>query len=334
MKQKRLLIILFIFISIFFLGYIFLKPAFKYVSGYLAKSEQVKANILIVEGWLPLDVLESAYEEFQKSEYEYVITTGLKSNTDYYELTSKGHLIFKTKNKLPKFGGYGRHSLEIDAFSKPGLDKNAHLRLYLNDSLAADIYPDSSKKKYEINWDGSLNKIDSVVLHFKNDRMGKAGRQSLFIKEIKIDNIVTLSCFNNSEFDFIEPERRIKIINNYSSNAELSRNILIALGIDSAQIIATPGKGVVINRTLTSALAFRDWLKKTNIEVKGINILSLGVHARRTWMTYNRVLSEKYKIGIISLPNSLDTDSRESHLIKTVRETLGIIYYWFLLIPY
>ena len=49
-------------------------------------------------------------------------------------------------------------------------------------------------------------------------------------------------------------------------------------------------------------------------------------------MTYNKILDEKYKIGIISLP-----DDKVSHgkgrVLRTLRETLGIIYYWFILLP-
>ncbi len=70
------------------------------------------------------------------------------------------------------------------------------------------------------------------------------------------------------------------------------------MGIDSSLIIAIPGNKVKINRTLTSALAFRDWLKTTNIDIKGINIISMGTHARRTWMTYNKILNEKYVLGL------------------------------------
>ena len=69
MKRKVLRVVLIAFFSILTLGYIFLKPAFKYLSGYLSKSEQVKANVLIVEGWLPEYALEMAYKEFEKSKY-------------------------------------------------------------------------------------------------------------------------------------------------------------------------------------------------------------------------------------------------------------------------
>jgi hypothetical protein len=106
------------------------------------------------------------------------------------------------------------------------------------------------------------------------------------------------------------------------------------MGIPSSRIISIPCTRVKINRTLTSALAFSDWLQTTNIDIKGINIISMGTHARRTWMTYNKILNEKYAIGIISLPESGNNQSRKRRLLKTLRETAALIYYWFILIPY
>jgi hypothetical protein len=139
---------------------------------------------------------------------------------------------------------------------------------------------------------------------------------------------------DNSEYDIGALDGKNRIINHFNSCAEFARNRFLSLGIDSSLIIAIPGKKVKINRTLTSALAFRDWLNTTKLDIKGINIISLGTHARRTWMTYNKILNEKYKIGIISLPDYKYNHSRINKLLKTIRQTLGIVYYWFILIPY
>jgi hypothetical protein len=127
---------------------------------------------------------------------------------------------------------------------------------------------------------------------------------------------------------------RYRFINNYSSYAEYAKIHLMSSGIDSSKIIAIPAEKVKINRTLTSALAFRKWLEFNDIDVKGINIVSMGTHARRTWMSYNKILDEKYQIGIISIPDYINNHSRESKFLTTVRETIGNIYYWVILLPY
>jgi len=334
MIKKRLLFLIFIFFSVVSIGYIFLKPAFNYLTGYLSKSERVKANILIVEGWLPDYALDIACKEFRKDGYEYIVTTGIKSPINYFGLFSNSFLIFYPKHRFSGRGEYGTHSIEVDAYSELEGENRSHFNLFVNDSIVANFYAEKRKKKYRTNWNGYLNKIDSITVQFDNDSFGKFGDRNLYVKEIKIDDKITIPYLNNSEYTISRLDRKERTINNFNSNAELARNKLLSMGLDSTHIVATSGDRVKINRTLTSAVAFRDWLKTTKIAVKGINIISVGTHARRTWMTYNKILNEKYEIGIISIPDYLNSHSRENKVLKTLRETSGIIYYWFILIPY
>jgi len=106
------------------------------------------------------------------------------------------------------------------------------------------------------------------------------------------------------------------------------------MGIDSSVITSVPGKRVALNRTLSSVLAFRDWIKISNYKVEGINIISEGTHARRTWFTYSKLLNNAYPIGIISLPDYHASNSRKYKLFKTLREAIGYVYYRLLLIFY
>ena len=334
MKRKVLLIVLIAFISILTLGYIFLKPAFNYLSGYLSKSEQVKANVLIVEGWLPEYALEMAYKEFKKSKYEYVITTGLQYHEEYYGIPENGYLIFYLKNKFTEINESGLHSIGIDAYSELEGENRAHINLYVNDSIVADFFVEKSKKKYRVDWKGNLKDIHTIYLQFTNDAVGDFGDRNLYVKEIIIDEKIKIPYQDNSEYDIGKLFGKNRIINNFNSSAQYAKNRLLSMGIDSSLLIAIPGIKVKINRTLTSALAFRDWLKQTNKDISGINIISMGAHSRRTWMIYNRILNEKYPIGIISLPDYIYTQSRIYRLFKNIRETLGIIYYWIILIPY
>jgi hypothetical protein len=334
MRKKGLLFVSIIISSALIVGLFIINPSFNYLSDYLEKSEKVKANILIVEGWLPENALEMTYSEFRKNGYDYIITTGLQTPINYYGLFSNGFLVFYSKNSLSGINENGLHSIEIDAFSELGGDNRAHFNLFINDSLTAEFYVEKKENKYQTNWKGSLNNIDSIMVQFDNDSWGDFGDRNLFVKDINIDHKITIPNLNKSESVVLKVGRERSILNNFNSNAELSRYRLISMGIDSSQIKATPGKRVNINRTLTSALSFRDWLKTTKIEIKGINIISLGAHTRRTWMIYNRILHKKYEIGIISLPDYHFNHSRSYRILKTVRETLGIIYYWFILIPY
>ena len=131
----------------------------------------------------------------------------------------------------------------------------------------------------------------------------------------------------------VSMDRKNRIINNFNSNAEQTRNELIRMGVDPSRIIAVPGEGTYINRTLKSALVFRDWLKASKCTVKGINLISSGPHARRKWMIYNKILGKKYSVGIICYPDFNKPDFLEN-IIKELREFFGMVYYWIILFFY
>jgi hypothetical protein len=334
MKRKTIRIISAFSIAFLLLGFFLLKPALTYLSGYLSKSETVKANILIVEGWLPDYALRMAADEFKNNGYDYVVTTGIKSTFDYVGICSNGFLIFYPKSRFKEKSETGIHTIDILAYSELGGPDRAHFVLRINDSVKESFFADKKKEKYRYRWNGQLSKIDSIIVEFDNDSWGEFGDRNLYVKEIIIDDSIDIPYINNSAFAESRLNNKHEILTGFNSNAESARSRLLYMGIDSSRIIATFGEKVKINRTLTSALAFRNWLSTTKIEVTGINIFSMGTHARRTWMTYNKILNEKYQIGIISVPDYLHSHSREIKVLKTLRETIGILYYWIILIPY
>ncbi len=334
MRKHRIYLLLIIPILLVSAGYFLIKPACKNISDYLSKTDPVKANILLVEGWLPEYGLKIAYNEFQRNGYDYLITTGLKSTVEYFMLSEDGYLIFCTKNKLIHSGLSENHTIGVNAFSELEGEHSAHFSIFVNDSLIADYFADRSKRIYSTGWTGNLMDIDSISVRFINDGVGDFGDRNLYVKEIIIDNKTIIPYQNNTEYDIREWDGRDRLKNNYDSYAGSARERLCLMGIDSSKVLAVTSKKVRINRTLTSALAFRNWLGETDRHIAGINIISMGTHSRRTWMTYNSILDKKYDIGIISIDDMKNHSGVKRKALMTLREILGIIYYWFILLPY
>jgi hypothetical protein len=330
-RGKKTLLIILLPISIL-AGLIFL-PVIYSLSDQLSKTDRVNANVLLVEGWIPHYALEQAYKEFQDEGYKYIVTTGLKL-PDYYLVGMNGYLIFYPKRIISSGINLPEHLIEIEAYSELGGENSSQFNVYVNDSLTANFKASKMKRKYPIRWKGELKNIDSIMVQFLNDKRDNYVDRNLYVKEVIIDGNFKIPYQNNSEYDISELDGKRRIINNFNSYAQLARRRLLTLGIDSSQVIAIPGKRTRINRTLTSALAFRDWLAISDTGIKGINIVTMGTHARRTWMTYKKILNKKYDIGIISLPDYRDSHSRRHKITKTLRETFGLIYYWFILLPY
>ena len=332
--RKILIIVLATLIVV--LGLLALSP--KIIKGlpvFLAKNNQVDANILVLEGWLPDPAIEMAYDEIHSGAYDLIVPTGIKSSDlDFCMIAMNGYLIFYTRPYLKINNESSRHRIEIVAHSKLGGKYNAHFNLYVNDSLIADFSADEKPRKYGITWNRSLGEIDSISAQFTNDYLDEGGDRNLYIKEIIIDNDIVIPYQFNSVFDIGLLGGKDRIVNNYTSHPEIIRNKLIASGIDSSKIIAVTGRKTTINRTLTGALAFRDWLKTSGQKVDGINIITMGIHARRTWLTYKKVLDKSCRVGIISLPDTSISSREKTGFLRSLAETLDLIYYHVILLPF
>jgi hypothetical protein len=321
-------IIVFSFLLLLFL-FVILYP---YTSNYLSVTHKAEANTLIVEGWLPQSAISMAYNEFQSSSYSRIITTGLNA-PDFFPVVMNGYLIFYIQPFKQLLDKGDHHNLEVLVYSEMGGEHCAHFNFFVNDSLIRDFNADKRQRKYGINYTGSLKNVDSVMINFDNDAMGDFGDHNLYVKEIIIDRKVIISYKDHSVYNRTARGWEKRILNNYSTFAELAKNRLIEMGIDSAKVISVSGSNSYMNRTLSSALAVRNWLKISNFNVNGVNIVSTGTHARRTWMTYNKILNDSYKVGIISFPDDHPFRTKFEDRINTLKEMLGIIYYRIILIP-
>lgn len=334
MRHRRVLKIAFYLLVLLLALFFILKPVFRYLDRFLAESQPVNANILVIEGWLPDYALDEAVKEIGKHPYQYIVTTGLKYSERYFNLSENGYLIFYTKSKQPLSSETKPHLFEIEAAGSLGGKYSANFNFWVNDSLIGSYVANKHKEKFLARWTGPLSSVDSMMVQFTNDYKDDKHDVNLLVKDIIIDKKIVLPYMYNSEFDMSKLDGKRRMINNYSSLAELARNRLLAKGIDSSLVIAVPGRHAFVNRTLKSALAFDRWLDTTRCEIKGINVLSLGTHARRTWIIYSKLIDNRYPVGIISVDDFNFNHSVLRRFVKTVRETLGIIYYWFVLIPY
>lgn len=305
-----------------------IKPVLLSVAEFLSVSEKVEANVLIIEGWLNYRDLNSVATEINSGKYDCVLITGIKSKPEFYNVYTNGYLIFHTaKYNVP---GENIRLVEVRAASEMGGRNAAHFNLWINDSLASSFYTRKHGHKYSQDWNGG--RIDSVMIEFDNDLAGNFGDRNLYVSSVIFNHKTEIPFLNNSVYDIMALDNRNRIVNDMNSNAELTSKRLVAMGVDSTLLKAVPGNRVRINRTLTSALAVRDWFSKSKIRVTGINIISAGTHSRRTWMTFRKVL--KKNVGIIALPDRLVTPEDKVRILKTIRETVAFIYYSIILLPY
>jgi len=91
-----------------------------------------------------------------------------------------------------------------------------------------------------------------------------------------------------------------------------------------------PSRVIGRDRTYSSAVALRDWLREHNLQVRAINILTEGAHARRTRLLFERALGPNVAVGVIAVP-SPDFDAKRwwqysEAVEEVVEQGVGYLY--------
>lgn len=140
--------------------------------------------------------------------------------------------------------------------------------------------------------------------------------------------------FNRGKYDLLiasgGPLDQGSLITGAATYAELAYKSLLELGMNSNALASAPAPNVLRNRTFVSATSVQNLLTQSHIHPAGINVISVGPHARRSYVVYHKVLGPTCPVGIISLPpQSYDPECwwKSSDGIKTtISETAGWLY--------
>ena len=87
----------------------------------------------------------------------------------------------------------------------------------------------------------------------------------------------------------------------YRTYASLGAATLRALSIPDSCIITVPAPFTVIDRTYTSAVAFKKWVDSANCSFTTFDLISRAAHTRRSALLFKRVLGKQYRIGAIAV---------------------------------
>lgn len=124
-------------------------------------------------------------------------------------------------------------------------------------------------------------------------------------------------------------------ISGISSAAELIGNSLKNLGFDTTRLAIVPATSDVYrDRTYYTATAVKTYLQKYHPDVKSINLVSVGVHSRRSLYLYKLAIGSEIEVGnIVIQDRKFDAKAwyKTSFGFRVVLfETIGYLYiHWF-----
>ena len=95
-----------------------------------------------------------------------------------------------------------------------------------------------------------------------------------------------------------------KYINDFNTSASVGADRLKAAGLAPHLVDMVPSRARDRERTYGAAVALRRWFTERGVAVRGINIVTEGVHSRRTRLLFQKAFGPTVEIGVISIPNS------------------------------
>jgi hypothetical protein len=127
-------------------------------------------------------------------------------------------------------------------------------------------------------------------------------------------------------------------ISGVRSSAELIGKSLKNIGFDTTKMAVVPASSDVYrDRTFYTGQAVKTYLQKYRPEVKSINLVSVGVHARRSHYLYKLAIGSELKVGNIVIPDKNFNKKnwyKSSLGFRTVlNETIGYLYIHWIFAP-
>lgn len=119
-------------------------------------------------------------------------------------------------------------------------------------------------------------------------------------------------------------------LSRYPTAAEAAAAKLVELGLPRDRVIAVASGAASRDRTYSSGIAIKRWLETKEQSVKSLDVYSLGPHARRSRLLFQKALGNKVKVGVLASPDMNHDPERwwaTSDGVKTVTsEGLAYIY--------
>ncbi|QQR86379.1 MAG: hypothetical protein IPJ76_17610 [Flavobacteriales bacterium] len=248
---------------------------------WLAISERSGGKVLVVEGWMDELQLEQAAALFKEGGYALAYTTGTVRPFAYYLVPGAQLRLGPAK---PAF-----RSVEV---SVAGLPACTALVVMNGDTVLRAPTGDRIT-----NHGIDLREPASSIVIACDPMYPQPGPPSVFIHSLRLDgkNAHELQAW----ISVLNPDS--SLLPGTPSYADHAAAILALHGVPSDRITAVPAGGDPVSRSWANAATLGHHLGGQGI--MALDVVTLGVHARRSRALYREALGEGVAVGVVSLPD-------------------------------
>jgi hypothetical protein len=276
------------------------------VDEWLWVNQPVEAEVLIIEGWTPADLVDEVASEFNRKEYKKLITTGGPLD-DAYNMAYDGMIRFDLQAAGVTWEPGDKVTISLWAFGEPADGINARYTIVHGEDTIARDYTSTVMEEYRHHFKLEGDPAGEIFVIYDNDHITRDEDRNLHVWKIETGG-VTIPVRS----DYTRLIRRVGsgILDRPLSQKTLAEEKAFQLtmaGIDHDRIIAVEVPPVERLRTFTDAVMVSEWFRNTGYIPRGVNLFSQGTHARRSRLLYSYALPGEVEVGIIaSGPASAD----------------------------
>lgn len=342
-KLIRVFLIAFTAVIILLTG-LFFSPSF------LNCKHPVKSNVLIIEAWIAPYEVEQAIPLINSDSVTRVMVVGQTYPDNKNSLSSAVQKHFNNSQPAEKNVKNGiwlftNSSLAFDLKDIPFTDHSgdslvigirakgseaagyfAHFNLVVNGKYCSGAFTSAVDSVFTFLIDLTSEDLQSIIVHFDNDLVHQNRDRNLNILSLKV-----------GETEIKASDKNTILIKNagthssgFDSQAGERKNYLVQLGVSPEKITTISFEPVSRNQTLAAARAFK--ASSSLHEISSANVVSSGLHSRRTWLTYKRVLGKETRVGVINFEQSdYRKGIREDNILQfqhLIDEAFSYLFNW------
>jgi hypothetical protein len=304
------------------------------IHDFLSVNQRLDADALIVEGFLPDYALESAVGEFHSGKYSVVITTGIPLPAEY-RMPFDGRLVYVLPDSLCSLQG-NDPVLSLRLFGTSLENVFAHFNVYVNGQLIGEGMSEAQSSIFTFNTGQFPECIRCLEIEFDNDAARAGEDRDLYVEEVLIGSLRLPARSPFSRYHRGLTPGGPAFDTMLMSLAEVAADQLIRAGMPAEKVIPVSTSGLMVNRTRASALSVWEKMDSGQLSFNSANVVSLGVHARRSCLLYKRRFTSDAEFGVISVRNDSyepgnwwrSPEGRRTVVMESVKYLYTVIFLW------
>jgi hypothetical protein len=168
----------------------------------------------------------------------------------------------------------------------------------------------------------------ALIIYTRNIHRFLSISKPVNAKVLVIEDGAPLHLIEMAAFEFKEHDYSVLMILGKTNRWIIP--YLINEGIDEDKTVRISVDTVERDRTFASAIALKNWFLTSQNYDKSINVLTLGVHARRSWMLFRSALGPEFSVGVIAYDDPAYDRHRwwssSEGFKKVIDETIAYVY--------